>query len=82
MSGFSAETGGALSILLATRFGIPVSTTHTISGSIVGAGMVHRVRAVRWGIAGNIVWGWILTIPAAAVVSALCYWVLAFLIQP
>ncbi len=82
VGGFAAETGGALSILLATKFGIPVSTTHTISGSIVGAGMVHRVRAVRWGIAGRIVWGWVFTIPAAAVMSALAYWVLALVVQP
>jgi PiT family inorganic phosphate transporter len=82
VSGFSAETGGALSILLATVFGIPVSTTHTISGAIVGAGMVHRVRAVRWGVAGRIIWAWIFTIPAAAVMAAVCYWLLAFVIQP
>ncbi len=80
VGGFSAETGGALSILLATKFGIPVSTTHTIAGAIVGAGMVHRIRAVRWGIAGRIVWGWVFTIPAAAVFAAMCYWVLALLI--
>ena len=82
VGGFAAETGGALSILLATKFGIPVSTTHTISGSIVGAGMVHRIRAVRWGIAGRIVWGWVFTIPAAAVMAALAYWVLALVVQP
>ena len=77
IGGFCAETGGALSILLATRFGIPVSTTHTITGSIVGVGATLRARAVRWGIAGRIVWAWILTIPAAAVMAALSYWVLA-----
>ncbi len=82
VGGFAAETGGALSILLATKFGIPVSTTHTIAGSIVGAGMVHRIRAVRWGIAGRIVWGWVFTIPAAAVMSALAYWLLALVVQP
>lgn len=82
VGGFAAETGGAVSILFATKFGIPVSTTHTISGAIMGAGMVHRFRAVRWGIAGRIVWGWVFTIPAAAVMSAICYWVLALLIQP
>ncbi len=80
VGGFSAETGGALSILLATKFGIPVSTTHTIAGAIVGAGMVHRIRAVRWGIAGRIVWGWVFTIPAAAVFAAMCYWLLALLV--
>jgi inorganic phosphate transporter, PiT family len=73
VGGFSAETGGALAILLATRFGIPVSTTHTITGSIVGVGATQRLSAVRWGIAGRIVWAWILTIPASALMSALCY---------
>jgi inorganic phosphate transporter, PiT family len=77
IGGFCAETGGALSILLATRFGIPVSTTHTITGSIVGVGATLRARAVRWDIAGRIVWAWILTIPAAAVMAALSYWLLA-----
>jgi PiT family inorganic phosphate transporter len=69
--GFSAETGGAISILLATMFGIPVSTTHTISGAIVGVGTASRISAVRWGIAGRIVWAWVLTIPAAALMAAL-----------
>jgi PiT family inorganic phosphate transporter len=81
VGGFCAETGGALSILLATRFGIPVSTTHTITGSIVGVGMTFRARAVRWDIAGRIVWAWILTIPAAALVAALSYFLLAALIR-
>ena len=75
VGGFCAETGGALSILLATKFGIPVSTTHTITGSIVGVGATQRLSAVRWGVAGRIVWGWILTIPAAAAMSAL-FWLL------
>jgi inorganic phosphate transporter, PiT family len=70
-SGFAAETGGAMSILLATGFGIPVSTTHTISGAIVGVGTASRISAVRWGIAGRIVWAWVLTIPAAASMAAL-----------
>lgn len=73
VGGFSAETGGALSILLATKFGIPVSTTHTITGSIVGVGATTRLSAVRWGIAGRIVWAWVLTIPAAATMGALVY---------
>jgi PiT family inorganic phosphate transporter len=77
VGGFCAETGGALSILLATRFGIPVSTTHTITGSIIGVGATMRSRAVRWGIAGRIVWAWILTIPAAAIVAAISYYLLA-----
>jgi inorganic phosphate transporter, PiT family len=82
VGGFSAETGGALSILIATKFGIPVSTTHTITGAIVGVGATHRLSAVRWGVAGRIVWAWVLTIPAAAVMSALSYYVLRALIAP
>jgi PiT family inorganic phosphate transporter len=80
VGGFCAETGGALSILLATRFGIPVSTTHTITGSIVGVGATIRARAVRWDIAGRIVWAWILTIPAAALMAAISYLLLAALV--
>ena len=73
VGGFCAETGGALAILVATRFGIPVSTTHTITGSIVGVGATHRLSAVRWGIAGRIVWAWVLTIPAAGALAAVGY---------
>ena len=76
VGGFCAETGGALSILLATKFGIPVSTTHTITGAIMGVGATTRLSAVRWGVAGRIVWAWILTIPAAAIMSALAWWLL------
>jgi PiT family inorganic phosphate transporter len=76
VSGFCAETGGALSILLATRFGIPVSTTHTITGAIVGVGATQRLSAVRWGIAGRIVWAWVLTLPAAAGMAAVSYLIL------
>jgi len=71
VGGCAAETGGALAILIATRFGIPVSTTHTITGAIVGVGATTRLSAVRWGVAGRIVWAWILTIPAAASISAI-----------
>jgi inorganic phosphate transporter, PiT family len=81
VGGFCAETGGALSILLATRFGIPVSTTHTITGSIVGVGATIRRRAVRWDVAGRIVWAWVLTIPAAAIMAALTYLLLALFIK-
>ena len=81
VGGFCAETGGALSILLATRFGIPVSTTHTITGAIVGVGATNRISAVRWGIAGRIVWAWLLTIPASAIMAAIAYFVLAALIK-
>jgi PiT family inorganic phosphate transporter len=79
VGGFCAETGGAISILLATTFGIPVSTTHTITGAIVGVGATNRLSAVRWGIAGRIVWAWILTIPAAAGMAALSYLLIATL---
>ncbi|CAA9413893.1 MAG: Probable low-affinity inorganic phosphate transporter [uncultured Ramlibacter sp.] len=75
VGGFCAETGGALTLFLATGLGIPVSTTHTITGAIVGVGSTQRASAVRWGVAGNIVWAWILTIPASAFVAAIGYWV-------
>ncbi len=74
VGGFCAETGGALTLFIATGLGVPVSTTHTITGAIVGVGSVQRASAVRWGVAGNIVWAWILTIPASATVAALAYW--------
>jgi PiT family inorganic phosphate transporter len=76
IGGFAAETGGAIAIQLATHWGIPVSTTHTITGSIVGVGATNRLSAVRWGLAGRIVWAWILTIPASAIMAAVAYWVL------
>jgi PiT family inorganic phosphate transporter len=75
VGGFCAETGGALTLFLATGLGIPVSTTHTITGAIVGVGSTQRASAVRWGVAGNIVWAWIFTIPASAFVAAIAYWV-------
>lgn len=74
VGGFCAETGGAITLFLATGLGIPVSTTHTITGAIVGVGSTRRASAVRWGVAGNIVWAWIFTIPASAIVAALSYW--------
>lgn len=74
VGGFCAETGGAITLFIATGLGIPVSTTHTITGAIVGVGAVRNASAVRWGVAGNIVWAWIFTIPAAAFVAALAYW--------
>lgn len=77
VGGFCAETGGALVILAATKFGIPVSTTHTITGAIVGVGATNRLSAVRWGLAGRIVWAWVLTIPAAALMAAISYKLLA-----
>jgi PiT family inorganic phosphate transporter len=74
VGGFCAETGGAMTLFLATWLGIPVSTTHTITGAIVGVGSTQRASAVRWGVAGNIVWAWILTIPASAFIAAIAYW--------
>jgi PiT family inorganic phosphate transporter len=73
VGGFSAETAAACSLYLATALGIPVSTTHTITGAIVGVGSTRRLSAVRWGVAGRIVWAWVLTIPAAGVVAAVTY---------
>jgi PiT family inorganic phosphate transporter len=75
VGGFCAETGGAMTLFLASGFGIPVSTTHTITGAIIGVGASQKVSAVRWGLAGSIVWAWVLTIPASAAVSALAWWV-------
>jgi inorganic phosphate transporter, PiT family len=74
VGGFCAETGGAITLFLATSLGIPVSTTHTITGAIVGVGSVRRASAVRWGVAGTIVWAWIFTIPASAFVAGVAYW--------
>ena len=74
VGGFCAETGGAAMLFMATVFGIPVSTTHTITGAIVGVGTAQNVSAVRWGIAGNIVWAWVLTIPCSAFIAGLAWW--------
>ncbi|MBL0090385.1 MAG: inorganic phosphate transporter [Ideonella sp.] len=74
VGGFCAETGGALTLFIATAMGVPVSTTHTITGAIIGVGSVRNPSAVRWGVAGNIVWAWIFTIPASAFVAACAYW--------
>jgi len=74
VGGFCAETGGAITLFLATGLGIPVSTTHTITGAIVGVGSTRRASAVRWGVAGTIVWAWIFTIPASALMAAVAYW--------
>jgi len=76
VGGFSAESAGAISILTAAHFGIPVSTTHTITGAIVGVGSIQRLSAVRWGVAARIVWAWVLTIPAAATVAVLTFWLI------
>jgi inorganic phosphate transporter, PiT family len=77
--GFSAETAGAVTLYMATHLGIPVSTTHTITGSIVGVGATRGFSAVRWGVAGQVVWAWILTIPASAAIAAASWWVFSAL---
>lgn len=74
VGGFCAETGGAITLFAATHFGIPVSTTHTITGAIVGVGSVRTFSAVRWGVAGSILWAWILTIPCSAFMAAIAWW--------
>jgi PiT family inorganic phosphate transporter len=79
LGGFCAQTGGAVTLFLATAFGIPVSTTHTITGAIVGVGATKRLSAVRWGVAGTIVWAWILTIPCSALIAAV-FWYLGRLV--
>ena len=74
VGGFCAEAGGAITLFLASAIGVPVSTTHTITGAIVGVGATQKLSAVRWGVAGNIVWAWVLTIPASAVLAAIGWW--------
>ena len=74
VGGFCAETGGAVTLFLATGLGIPVSTTHTITGAIVGVGAANKLSAVRWGVAGGIVWAWVLTIPCSAFMAAVAWW--------
>ena len=74
VDGFCAETGGGLTLFMTAALGIPVSTTHTITGAIVGVGSVHKLSAVRWGVAGTIVWAWILTIPCTAFIAAVAWW--------
>ena len=81
VGGFAAETAGAIAILGATSLGIPVSTTHTITGAIVGVGATTRLSAVRWGIARRIVWAWVVTIPAAGIMAAIAYWILASIVK-
>ncbi|HEY0875875.1 MAG TPA: inorganic phosphate transporter, partial [Vicinamibacterales bacterium] len=82
VGGFAAETAGAISLFTATHLGVPVSTTHTITGAIIGVGSIKRLSAVRWGIAGRIVWAWILTIPASAIIAAVTWWIVAKTIAP
>jgi PiT family inorganic phosphate transporter len=79
VGGFCAETGGAITLFIASTAGIPVSTTHTITGAIVGVGTAQSPNAVRWGLASSIVWAWVLTIPACALIAAIA-WMLGRLI--
>jgi PiT family inorganic phosphate transporter len=73
IQGFCAESGGAITLFLATALGVPVSTTHTITGAIIGVGAIKRISAVRWGVATQIIWAWVLTIPASGVIAAVTY---------
>jgi PiT family inorganic phosphate transporter len=82
VGGFAAETAGAISLFTATYLGVPVSTTHTITGAIVGVGSIKRLSAVRWGVARRIVWAWLLTIPASALISAVTYWLVSVTLAP
>ena len=82
VGGFAAETAGAISLFTATHLGIPVSTTHTITGAIIGVGSIKRLSAVRWGVAGRIVWAWVLTIPASAAIASVVYWIVATTVAP
>jgi PiT family inorganic phosphate transporter len=75
VGGFCAESGGAITLFIASAIGVPVSTTHTITGAIVGVGSAQKASAVRWGVAGNIVWAWVFTIPASAFMAAIAWWV-------
>jgi PiT family inorganic phosphate transporter len=82
VGGFAAETAGAISLFTATHLGVPVSTTHTITGAIIGVGSIRRLSAVRWGVAGRIVWAWILTIPASGIIAAASYWIVSKMVAP
>jgi PiT family inorganic phosphate transporter len=80
MGGFAAETGAALAIYTATAMGTGISTTHTITGAIVGVGSTKRLSAVRWGVAGQILWAWLLTIPASGLIGAISYGLIRLII--
>jgi PiT family inorganic phosphate transporter len=81
VGGFCAESAAALTLVMTALWGIPVSTTHTITGSIIGVGSTHRFSAVRWGVARRIVWAWIITIPAGATVAAVTFWIIRFFVK-
>ena len=78
VGGFCAETAGASTLFMATHFGIPVSTTHTITGAIIGVGATRKLSGIKWGVAGRIIWAWIFTIPAAGLISAACFYLIRF----
>lgn len=81
VDGFCAELGAAVTLFVSSGFGIPVSTTHTITGSIMGIGSLHRMSAVKWGVAGRIIWAWILTIPCSAIISAMAYSLIRIIVK-
>jgi PiT family inorganic phosphate transporter len=81
VQGFCAESGGAIALFGATYLGIPVSTTHTITGSVIGVGAARRVSAVRWGVARNIVVAWVITLPASALMAVACYWLASSVVR-
>lgn len=81
VGGFCAETSGAITLFMATHLGVPVSTTHTITGSIIGVGATTKLSGIKWGVAGRIVWAWLLTIPASALISAGCFLILKYLLS-
>ena len=82
VGGFCAETGGAMTLFIATALGVPVSTTHTITGAIVGVGAARKFNAVRWGVAGGIIWAWVLTIPCTAFIAAVSWWLAQRFLAP
>ena len=82
LEGVAAETSGALTLFMTEQMGIPVSTTHTITGSIIGVGATKRLSAVRWGVTVNLLWAWILTIPVSAILAAISYIIVSFFLKP
>jgi inorganic phosphate transporter, PiT family len=81
LEGVSAETAGAMTLFMTEQWGIPVSTTHTITGSIIGVGATKRLSAVRWGVTINLLWAWILTIPVSAVLAGIVYYIVHFFVK-
>ena len=81
LEGVCAETAGATTLFLTEQMGIPVSTTHTITGAIIGAGATKRLSAVRWGVTINLLWAWVLTIPISGILAAIVYWIVSFFLK-